>query len=98
MLWVYGVDDIVYSVGQKSRYIPWIICRGQHRYMMWVTLFSTLYTLGIHIIYPRYMILYTVGNMPWTTSVYDVGNIVVHTICTCYPHHIPTVYDVIYRG
>ena len=29
---------------------------------------------------------------------YDVGNKVVHGIYTCYPHHIPTVYDCIYRG
>ena len=74
MLWVYDVDDIVYSVGHKSTYIPWVICCGQHRYMMWVTWLSTLYIHVIHIIYPRYMILYTVYNMLWTTSIYDVGN------------------------
>ena len=63
MLWVYAVDDIVYSVGHKSAYIPWVICCGQHRYMMWVTWLSTLYIHVIHIIYPRYMIVYTVGRI-----------------------------------
>ena len=71
MPWVYAVDDIVYSVGHK---IHMYRC-GPHRYMMWVTWLSTLYIHVIHIIYPRYMIVYTVGHMLWTTSIYDVGDI-----------------------
>jgi hypothetical protein len=42
--------------------------------MMWVIWLSTLYIHVIHTIYPRYMIVYTVGHMLWTKSIYDVGN------------------------
>ena len=27
-------------------------------------------------------------HMLWTTSTHDVGNMVVHSICTCYPQHV----------
>ena len=36
MLWIYTVDDTIYTVGNTSIYIPWVICCGQQRYMMWV--------------------------------------------------------------
>ena len=65
--------------------------------MMWVTWLSTLYVHVIHIIYPRYMIVYTVGHMLWTTSIYDVGNIL-WAICCGQHRYMMWVYRNSYCG
>ena len=58
MLWVHAVDDTVYSVGHTSTYILWVICCEQHRYMMWVTWLSTVYTCYPHHILTVYDFIY----------------------------------------
>ena len=68
MLWEYTVDDTVYPVGNTSANIPWVLCCGQHRHMMWVTLSSTVYIHVIHNIQPTvYECVYTVDDMVWIT-------------------------------
>ena len=68
MLWIYAVDDTVYTVGYTSTYIPWVICCGQQRYMMWVR-FSPHYMHNVtHSISPTvhegiYRGLYVVDNI-----------------------------------
>ena len=70
-----------YIVWVIQVYIPWVLCCGQHEYMMWttsymmwVTLLSTVYINDIHSITPTvYKCIYTVGYMVWITSIQWCG-------------------------
>ena len=107
----YVVDNVLYTVGTYSVgdilwtsriYTVGYICCGNilwtTQYILWGTYTVDIYC-GRHSIYcGSHKYIYTVGHMLWTTSIYDVGNMVVHSIYAGYPHHIPTVYDCIYCG
>ena len=98
MMWVYTVDDSVYSVGHKSAYIPWVICCVHNIDMMWVTWLSTVYIHVIHIIYPTvydciYRGRYAVDNTSYDVGIYCVKYVVDNTSKSTY---ILWVYRVSY--
>ena len=81
----YSVDDVFYTVGLYSvgiccGYMLWAtyvvgICCGKHDHILWVLYGVDIYC-GRHSIYcGSYKYIYTVGDILWTTAIYDVGNI-----------------------
>ena len=80
----YPVDDMFYAV---ETYSVGIHC-GNNDHMLWGTYAVGIYCGRHSISCGEHKCKYTVGLMLWTTSTYDVGNIVVHSIYPCYPQHI----------